>query len=290
LPAVRRLPAGAAIDEPSLPAGALLDTGKDPPFQCAVAQLAHGSAARRHSEGGLRGASEFFLARAPPVRGLVGEGALRRGAGGGGSGGGGEPANARRLWAYWSNLDAARLSRRTVWRKAIPPPTELPPTVRPDVALPESIARFEEGAIPPSAGGGVLSQVVFSWAGNCARLLWWAKRSETMVVSMDRRASQMMHVQVAGQRYKVVSSSSQAELSRLAAAVDAKLAELGPRGGAAAPQSIVLAAIALAHDLEQERAKRQLFEVKIRDLLRRILVRIDSALESPTEGEGSRSE
>ena len=46
-----------------------------------------------------------------------------------------------------------------------------------------------------------------------------------MVVSMDRRASQVMHVQVAGQRYKVVSSSSQAELSRLAAAVDAKLAD-----------------------------------------------------------------
>ncbi|WP_394844597.1 cell division protein ZapA [Pendulispora brunnea] len=108
---------------------------------------------------------------------------------------------------------------------------------------------------------------------------------------MDRRASQVMHVQVAGQRYKVVSSSSQAELTRLAAAVDAKLAELAPRGPQqGTPPSIVLAAIALAHDLEQERAKRQRVEVKIRDLLRRILVRIDSALESTAEGEGSRSE
>ncbi|WP_394834092.1 cell division protein ZapA [Pendulispora rubella] len=107
---------------------------------------------------------------------------------------------------------------------------------------------------------------------------------------MDRRASQVMHVQVAGQRYKVVSSSSQAELTRLAAAVDAKLAELAHRPNPGAPPSIVLAAIALAHDLEQERAKRQRVEVKVRDLLRRILVRIDSALESSAEGEGSRSE
>ncbi|WP_394824278.1 cell division protein ZapA [Pendulispora albinea] len=105
---------------------------------------------------------------------------------------------------------------------------------------------------------------------------------------MDRRAIQL---QIGGQRYKVHSTSSEAELTRLAAAVDAKVAELTPRGRAPADQTIVLAAIALAHDLEQERARRRVFEVKVRDLLRRILLRIDNALESNTaEEEGARSE
>lgn len=99
---------------------------------------------------------------------------------------------------------------------------------------------------------------------------------------MDRRA---FHVQVAGQRYKVVSSAPEAEVARLAATVDAKVAELAPRGQAAATQSIVLAAIALAHDLEQERAQRRRFESKVRDLLRRIVLRIDRALEAPPAAE-----
>jgi len=109
-----------------------------------------------------------------------------------------------------------------------------------------------------------------------------------MVSLMDRRP---IHVQVGGQRYRVVSSAPEAELTRLAAAVDAKLAELSPRGRSPEAQSIVLAALSLAHDLEQERTRRRVFEVKVRDLLRRILLRIDSALESaPAEEESARSE
>jgi len=106
---------------------------------------------------------------------------------------------------------------------------------------------------------------------------WWEGLSETMVGAMDRRG---IHVQVAGQRYKVVSTVPESELTRLAAAVDAKVAELTPRGRQAAAQSVVLAAIALAHELEEERARRQRFEVRVRDMLRRILLRIDKALES----------
>lgn len=109
-----------------------------------------------------------------------------------------------------------------------------------------------------------------------------------MVAPMDRRP---IHVNVAGQRYKVISSSPESDVARLAAAVDAKVSELTPPGRAPASHSIVLAAIALAHDLELERARRRQVEVKVRDLLRRILLRIDHALDSSSaEGEGARSE
>ena len=42
---------------------------------------------------------------------------------------------------------------------------------------------------------------------------------------------------------------------------------------------MLLAAIALAHELEQERARRVAVERKARDMLRRVLVRIDDALD-----------
>lgn len=91
-------------------------------------------------------------------------------------------------------------------------------------------------------------------------------------------------LKVGGQQFKVVSSADEGDLERLAGVVDAKLSELGPRGRAA-PQGVLLAAIALANDLEEERAKRQALERKTRDLLRRVLVRIDHALEAEPEAD-----
>lgn len=93
---------------------------------------------------------------------------------------------------------------------------------------------------------------------------------------MDTRPVQL---RIAGQSYKVVSSADEDELQRLAGAVSAKVAELTPRGKAAPPQAVLLAAIALAHELEQERARRLAVELRTRDMLRRVLVRIDDALE-----------
>jgi len=98
---------------------------------------------------------------------------------------------------------------------------------------------------------------------------------------MDRRTVQL---RVAGQSYKVVSTAPESDLQRLAATVDAKVAEVVPRGRAVAPQAMLLAAIALAHELEEERAKREALERKTRDVLRRVLVRIDDALESDEAG------
>jgi cell division protein ZapA len=93
---------------------------------------------------------------------------------------------------------------------------------------------------------------------------------------MDARPVQL---RIAGQSYKVVSSAEEADLQRLAATVSEKVAEITPRGKSASPQSMLLAAIALAHDLEEERARRAAVERKTRDMLRRVLVRIDDALD-----------
>src|ERR1700721_553602 len=61
-------------------------------------------------------------------------------------------------------------------------------------------------------------------------------------------------VTVGAREYKVVSSASEEELMRLAQTVSAKLAEVAPQGRPEPPQALLLAALALAHDLEEERA------------------------------------
>jgi cell division protein ZapA len=95
--------------------------------------------------------------------------------------------------------------------------------------------------------------------------------------AMDRRTVQL---QIAGQSYKVISSAPETELLRLAEAVNAKIAEVAPPGKALGPQAILLAAMSLAHELEAERERRLTLERKSRDMLRRVLVRIEDALDS----------
>jgi cell division protein ZapA (FtsZ GTPase activity inhibitor) len=93
---------------------------------------------------------------------------------------------------------------------------------------------------------------------------------------MERRTVEIM---VAGQRCKVVSTASDAQLRRLVARVEAMVADVKPNGRSPA-QALALAAVALAAELEEERAKRESLERRARDLLRRVLVRIDSAIAS----------
>jgi cell division protein ZapA len=94
---------------------------------------------------------------------------------------------------------------------------------------------------------------------------------------MDRRT---VDLRIGGQSYRVVSSAAEGELQRLAASVDAKISEMLPPGRPVPPQALVLAAMALAHDLEAEKAKRQTLERRSRDMLRRVLVRVEDALEA----------
>jgi cell division protein ZapA len=92
---------------------------------------------------------------------------------------------------------------------------------------------------------------------------------------MERRT---VEVRVGGQNFRVVSSASEDEVRRLVAVVNEKLVEVAP-GRTVQPQALLLAAIALAHDLEGERRHREGLERRTRDLMRRLLVRIDSALD-----------
>lgn len=102
---------------------------------------------------------------------------------------------------------------------------------------------------------------------------------------MDRRT---VELRIGGQSYRVVTSSPQDELQRLADLVETKLAEVAPKGKAQ-PQTMLLAALALAHEVESERGRRETLERRTRDLLRRVLVRIDDALE-PYEAAEATSE
>jgi cell division protein ZapA len=99
---------------------------------------------------------------------------------------------------------------------------------------------------------------------------------------MDRRTVQL---HIAGQSYRVVSSAPEDELQHLAGVVTDKLAAVVPAGRAAPPQAMLLAAMALAHDLDAERARREALERKTRDLLRRVLMRIDDAIEPADDAE-----
>lgn len=90
-----------------------------------------------------------------------------------------------------------------------------------------------------------------------------------------------VEVQIGGRTYRLVASAEESELRRLVSAVDEKLQTLGDHGQPVPPQAFLLAAIALAHDLEQERAQRRLLESRVREVLVRVLARIDSVVGQP---------
>ena len=98
-----------------------------------------------------------------------------------------------------------------------------------------------------------------------------------------------VELRVAGQNYRVVSSVSEDDLRRLAAVVGSKLVEVAGKGRGSPPQAMLLAAIALAHELESQRDGKLRLERRTRDLLRRMLARVDAALEplehDPSDGE-----
>jgi cell division protein ZapA len=102
--------------------------------------------------------------------------------------------------------------------------------------------------------------------------------------------SRTVELRIAGQSYRVVSSEPEEELQRLAAVVNAKLVEVVGKGKGAPPQAILLAAIALAHELEAERGRHRGFERRTKDLLSRVLARIDDALEPPQRAESGQAD
>src|SRR6516165_8720926 len=95
--------------------------------------------------------------------------------------------------------------------------------------------------------------------------------------------SDPVELRVGGQTYRVVASASDDELRRLAAIVDARLRAITPPGRPVAPQALLLAALALAHDLEEEKARNQTLATRSREMLGSILTRLDAAIGSASE-------
>jgi cell division protein ZapA len=92
-----------------------------------------------------------------------------------------------------------------------------------------------------------------------------------------------VELKVGGQTYRVVASAEETELKRLADLVDARLRSMSAPGRPISPQALLLAAISLAHDLEEEKRKRAQLEVRSKEMLRSVLARIDAAIEASDE-------
>ena len=95
-----------------------------------------------------------------------------------------------------------------------------------------------------------------------------------------RMAGSPVELKVGGQTYRVVASAEETELKRLADLVDARLRSMSAPGRPISPQSLLLAAISLAHDLEEEKRKRLLLEARSKEMLKSVLARIDAAIEA----------
>ncbi len=91
-------------------------------------------------------------------------------------------------------------------------------------------------------------------------------------------SSRAVELRVGGQSYRVVSSASAGELERFAAKVDEKLSALVPPGRPLNPNALLLAAIALAHDAEEQRTRAELISQRARAAVEQLLGRVDEAL------------
>ncbi len=91
-------------------------------------------------------------------------------------------------------------------------------------------------------------------------------------------AGRTVHLRIGGQTYRVVTSASDEELQRLASVVDQKIAAVVPAGRVVTPQAMLLAAMALAHDLEVEQGRTAAITAKARGAFGRMIERVDAAL------------
>ena len=106
-------------------------------------------------------------------------------------------------------------------------------------------------------------------------------------------AGSPVELKVGGQTYRVVASAEETELRRLADLVDARLRSMSAPGRPISPQALLLAAISLAHDLEEEKRKRAQLETRSKEMLKSVLARIDAAIEASDEkpeADGEQSE
>lgn len=90
--------------------------------------------------------------------------------------------------------------------------------------------------------------------------------------------SRAVELKVAGHAYRVVTSADPSELERLAEKVESTLAQVTSPGRQPSAQNLVLAAITLAHELEEERARVAALEARYEALLRDTLGEVEEIL------------
>ena len=92
-----------------------------------------------------------------------------------------------------------------------------------------------------------------------------------------------VEVNVGGHLYRLVASSGEQTLQRYAGVVNERLRELTGSERSANPQAMLLVALALAHDLEEERARRVAERSAAEEMLRQLLSRVNEALDGVDE-------
>jgi cell division protein ZapA len=92
-----------------------------------------------------------------------------------------------------------------------------------------------------------------------------------------------VEVNVGGQLYRLVASSGEQSVRRYADVVNERLRDLTGSERPGHPQAILLVAMALAHDLEQERARNAELRERAELMLRGLLDRVNAALDGVDE-------
>lgn len=95
--------------------------------------------------------------------------------------------------------------------------------------------------------------------------------------------SPAVEVNVGGQLYRLVTSAGEQSLQRYAGVVNERLRELTGSDRPTHPQAMLLVAMALAHDLEEERARSAALREQAESMLRNLLERVNAALDGVDE-------
>jgi cell division protein ZapA len=91
-----------------------------------------------------------------------------------------------------------------------------------------------------------------------------------------------VEVNVGGQLYRLVASAGEQTLRRYAGVVNERLRDLSGTGPSH-PQAMLLVAMALAHDLEEEKARNAELRQQAESMLRGLLERVNAALDGVDE-------
>jgi cell division protein ZapA len=92
-----------------------------------------------------------------------------------------------------------------------------------------------------------------------------------------------VEVNVGGQLYRLVASAGEQTLRRYAGLVNERLRDVTGSERPAHPQAMLLVAMALAHDLEEERARNAELRQQSENMVRGLLDRVNAALDGVDE-------